>query len=185
VWPVSALGRSVSGGRDFGRCRALGGVCPRYVLPVGSERYDARVGCLAQSPVAALAGPDFRAGFLAGLRCLVSRDQAGARGRSRPGQLPGPSFRLRSARTHPGSSVTGRAACVSSRSRVRSGDAGGQDPAALVVFGAGQAGPCEAVCAVTSARVWFGAGRGFGIPGARCRDAGGRRLGLRRGRRAR
>jgi nucleoside-diphosphate-sugar epimerase len=42
-----------------------------------------------------------------------------------------------------------------------------------------------AVRAVTSARRWFGAGRGSGTPEARCRDAGGRRLGLRRGRRAR
>ena len=35
----------------------------------------------------------------------------------------------------------------------------------------GRAGLREAVCAVTSSGPWSGAGRGFGIPGARCRGA--------------
>jgi hypothetical protein len=66
-----------------------GRVCPRYVLPLGYERYDARVRCLAQSPIATLAGPDFRPGVLAGPRCLASRDQVSARETSRYGQLQG------------------------------------------------------------------------------------------------
>jgi hypothetical protein len=50
-----------------------GAVCPRYVLPLGYEYYDARVRCLAQSSIVALARPDFRPGVLAGARCLASR----------------------------------------------------------------------------------------------------------------
>ena len=90
----------------------VGVVCPRYVLPVGYEHYDARVWCLTQSPIATLARPDFRPGVLAGPRCLASRDQVSTRETSRHDQLQGPIFRLRSARTHPGCPVTGSTACV-------------------------------------------------------------------------
>lgn len=74
-----------------------GAVCPHYVLPLGYEHYDARVRCLAQSPVATLARPYFRPGVLADPRCLASRDQVSTRETSRHDQLQGPTFRLRSA----------------------------------------------------------------------------------------
>jgi hypothetical protein len=93
-----------------------GAVCPHYVLPLGYEApYDARIRCLAQPPIARW--PDFWPGVPAGPRCLASRDQVSTRETSRNDQLQGPAFRLRSARTHPGSSVAGLIACTSSGSR--------------------------------------------------------------------
>jgi hypothetical protein len=177
---VEARRLSIRRRTDFGRCRtpvrSARAVCCLWVMSTMTHVS----GISRILPVLRWPGQISGPGVLADPRCLASRDQVSTRETSRHDQLQGPAFRLRSARTCPGSSVTGPAAYVSSRSRARSCDASGQEPAAP-----GQGGPGQAVCAITSLRLWFGAGRGFGTPEARCRDAGGRRLGLRRGRRAR
>jgi hypothetical protein len=113
----------------FGRGRTSVGAArrcglPHYVLPLGYEHYDARVGCLAQSPIATLARPDFRPGVLADPRCLASRDQVGTRETSRHDQLQGPTLRF-ALRPGPPRLFGHGAGCVSSRSRVRSCDASG------------------------------------------------------------
>ena len=110
---------------DVGRCRtpvrSARAMCCLWVVNTMTHVSGVSRGL----PIATLARPDFRRGVLAGPRCLASRDQVSTRKRSRHDHLQGPAFRLRSARTRPGSSATGPAACVNSRSRVRSCDAGG------------------------------------------------------------
>jgi hypothetical protein len=110
---------------DVGRCRtpvrSARAMCCLWVM--STMTYVS--GVSRSLPLLRWPGQISGPGVLAGARCLASRDQVSTRERSGHGQLQGLAFRLRSARTRPGSSVAGPAVCVSSWSRVRSCDASG------------------------------------------------------------
>ena len=122
---VEARRLSIRRRADVGRCRtpvrSARAMCCLWVM--STTRHVS--GVSRSLPLLRWPGQISGPGVLAGPRCLASRDQVSTRERSGHGQLQGPAFRLRSARTRPGSSVTGPAACVSSWSRVRSCNASG------------------------------------------------------------
>ena len=109
---VEARRLSIRRRADVGRCRtpvrSARAMCCLWVMSTMTH-----VSGVSRSlPLLRWPGQISGPGVLAGPRCLASRGQVSTRERSRQDQLQGPAFRLRSARTRPGSPVTGPAACV-------------------------------------------------------------------------